>query len=123
PLGTHERFTGFLIEHYGGNFPLWLSPTQVNVIPVGDEHHKAAVAVYDELRALGIRAEIDLSGNGFGKQIRAAKNARSPYFVIIGDKDIAAGKITLESRDKGQIGQITTAELVEKLTNEIKNRS
>ncbi len=123
PLGTHERFIGFLIEHFGGNFPLWLSPVQVNVIPVGDEHHKAATEIYDMLRDLGIRAEIDLTGTNFGKQVRNAKNSRSPYFVIIGDKDIAEGKVTLESRDHGQIGLVTKEELAQRLVEEIKTRA
>ena len=122
PLGTHERFIGFLIEHYGGNFPLWLSPVQVNIIPVGEAHHKEAALIYDELRSLGIRAHIDLSGDNFGKKIRAAKVSRSPYFVIIGDKELAAGKLTLESRDHGQIGQVAKEELVARLIEEIKNR-
>src|SRR6185436_17354668 len=101
PLGTHERFTGFLIEHYGGNFPLWLSPIQVKIIPIGDAHHAKAVEIYDILRKDMVRAEVDLGDEGFGKKVRAAKNMRVPYFIIIGDKDIAVGKVTLESRDAG----------------------
>ena len=123
PLGTHERFLGFLIEHYGGNFPLWLAPVQVKVIPVGDAHVTEAQKVHDALREVMIRSEIDLSNDGFGKKIRNAKNARIPYTIIIGDKDMAVNKVTLESRDKGQIGQLDTQEVLTKLTEEIKNRS
>ena len=121
PLGTHERFIGFLIEHYGGNFPLWLAPVQVKVIPIGDAHVEAAKKVHASLRALMIRSEIDLSNNGFGKKVRNAKNSRVPYFIIIGDKDIEAGKVTLESREK-QIGQMTAEEVVNKFVEEIKER-
>jgi threonyl-tRNA synthetase len=121
PLGTHERFTGFLIEHYGGNFPLWLSPTQVKVIPISENHHAEAVKVRDMLKAQMIRAELDLN-EGFGKQVRHAKQMRIPYFIIIGDKDIAVQKVTLESRDKGNLGQITAEEVVEKLAKEIKEK-
>lgn len=122
PLSTHERFIGFLIEHYGGNFPLWLSPVQVKIIPIGDAHHAKAVEIYDELRKDGVRVEVDLGDEGFGKKVRSAKNMRIPYFIIIGDKDIAAGKVTLESRDAGQIGQLDQAEVISKILGEIKER-
>ena len=122
PLGTHERFIGFLIEHYGGNFPLWLSPVQVRVIPVLETHFDAAQKIHDALRNLMIRSEIDLSNNGFGKKIRNAKNDRVAYTIILGDKDIEAGKVTLESRDKGQIGQLTIEEVLKKFGEEIKER-
>ena len=122
PLGTHERFIGFLIEHYGGNFPLWLAPAQAMIIPVTDGQHAAAADLYVKLRDLGIRAKIDLSKEGFGKKIRQAKTSRAPYFIIIGDKDLAAGKVTLESRDAGQIGQLSAEEVIEKLSKEIRER-
>ncbi|MDQ2932830.1 MAG: threonine--tRNA ligase [bacterium] len=122
PLGTHERFIGFLIEHFGGNFPLWLSPIQVKVIPVLETHFEAAQKIHDALRDNMIRSEIDLSNNGFGKKIRSAKNERATYTIIIGDKDIEAGKVTLESRDHGQVGQLTLEEVVAKLESEIKEK-
>jgi threonyl-tRNA synthetase len=133
-MGSIERFMSILVEHTAGNFPLWLAPVQVNIIPVGgaetseagqggSAQHKVAIEIYDALRALGIRAEIDLSDAGFGKKIRTAKTNRSPYFVIIGDKDLAEGKVTLESRDKGQIGQVTKEALIERLSAEIKKRA
>jgi threonyl-tRNA synthetase len=122
PLGTHERFIGFLIEHYGGNFPLWLAPVQVAVIPVTDANFEAAKKVHESLRALMIRSEFDTSNAGFGKKIRNAKNMHIPYTIIIGDKDMAAGKVTLESRDKGQIGQLTIEEAMKRLGEEILDR-
>ena len=122
PLGTHERFIGFLIEHYGGNFPLWLAPIQVKVIPVGETHFDAAQKVHSSLRAAMIRSEVDLGNDGFGKKIRNAKTARIPYFIIIGDKDMAENKVTLESRDKGQIGQLTAEEVLKRFEEEIKGR-
>jgi len=123
PLGTHERFLGFLIEHYGGNFPLWLAPVQVKVIPIGEAHISEAQKVHDMLREQMIRSEIDLSNDGFGKKIRNAKTDRIPYTIIIGDKDMVVNKVTLESRDKGQVGQLEAEEVVRKLVEEIKNRS
>lgn len=121
-IGSLERVFGFLIEHFGGNFPLWLSPTQVKIIPVGEAHHAKAVEIYDALRGNMVRAEIDLSDEGFGKKIRQAKVSRAPYFIIIGDKDIAVGKVTLESRDAGQIGQLDASEVISKIVSEIKDR-
>ncbi len=122
PLGTHERFIGFLIEHYGGNFPLWLAPTQVKIIPVGDAHHAKAVEIHDILRKNMVRADVDLSDEGFGKKVRQAKTSRAPYFIIIGDKDVAVNKVTLESRDAGQIGQLDQSEVIERILAEIKER-
>lgn len=122
PLGTHERFIGFLIEHYGGNFPLWLAPVQVKIIPVGDAHHAKAVEIHDILRKNMVRADVDLSDEGFGKKVRQAKTSRAPYFIIIGDKDIAVGKVTLESRDAGQIGQISEDEVIKRILTEIKEK-
>jgi threonyl-tRNA synthetase len=122
PLGTHERFIGFLIEHYGGNFPLWLAPVQVKIIPVTEAQHDIARNIHDSLRNKMIRSEVDLSPINFGKKVRNAKNARIPYFIIIGDKDMAMNKITLESRDKGQVGQMSAEEMTKKLENEIVGR-
>lgn len=122
-IGAIERIMAFLIEHYAGKFPLWLSPVQVKVIPVGDAHHAKAAEIHSTLRELGIRSDIDLSNNNFGKKIREAKNELVPYFVIIGDKDLAVSKVTLESRDRGQIGQITEDELKSLLEHEIKAKS
>jgi threonyl-tRNA synthetase len=122
PLSTHERFIGFLIEHYAGNFPLWLAPEQIYVVPVRESNLEKAKEVHSALRKLGIRAKIDLSNDGFGKKVRAAKNMKVPYTIIIGDKDMEVGKITLESRDKGAIGQITIEEAIAKITAEISER-
>lgn len=122
PLSTHERFIGFLIEHYGGNFPLWLAPEQVHVIPVKDSAFAKAEEIYKALRKEGIRAKIDLTSDGFGKKVRKAKDMKVTYSIIIGDKDIEAGKVTLESRDNGNLGQLTSEEVLEKLLREIKDR-
>jgi threonyl-tRNA synthetase len=122
PLSTHERFIGFLIEHYAGNFPLWLAAEQVYVVPVKDSAFPKAEEVYKLLRKNGIRAKVDLTNDGFGKKVRAAKNMKVPYSIIIGDKDIEVGKVTLESRDNGNLGQLSIEEVLEKLVAEIKAR-
>ena len=122
PLGTHERFIGFLIEHYAGNFPLWLSPIQVKVIPVRTNHNEYAKGVYDMLKLKGIRAELDNDDSNLGGKVRGAKNQKIPYWIVVGDKEVEAGKVTLESRDNGQLGQMTADELVSKLSEEITNK-
>jgi threonyl-tRNA synthetase len=122
-MGSIERFLSILIEHTAGKFPLWLSPVQVEIIPVGDAHVDAAKKVHGALRAVSIRSELDDSNAGFGKKVRNAKNALIPYFIIIGDKDLAENKVTLESRDHGQIGQLSADEVIKKLAEENSKRS
>jgi threonyl-tRNA synthetase len=120
PLGTHERFIGFLIEHFAGNFPLWLSPVQVKVIPVRDNHNDYADGVYKMLKENGIRAEFDNAEENLGTKVRDAKNNHLPYWIVVGDKEIAENKVTLESRDAGQLGQMSKDEMLAKLLEEIK---
>ncbi len=120
--GSLERFMAILIEHFAGVFPLWLSPIQVSIIPVRENHNEAAKEIFNKLREIDIKAEVDLSDENMGKKIRSAKNQKIPYTIIIGDKDIEAGKVTLESRDQGAIGQLTIEEVTEKLSKEIKEK-
>lgn len=98
-MGSIERFTAVLFEHLGGNFPLWLSPTQVRIIPVADAHSTYAKEVHEKLLAVGLRAEQDNSNESMGKKIRTAKQERLPFFIVIGDKEVADKKVTLENRD------------------------
>lgn len=122
-MGSIERFFSILIEHTAGIFPLWLAPVQVKVIPVAEAHAEAAKKIHEALRAAVIRSEVDLSNDNFGKKVRAAKTAHIPYFIILGDKDIQAGKVTLESRDKGQVGQLAVEDVLKRLALEIYGRS
>ncbi|MEI6346183.1 MAG: threonine--tRNA ligase [bacterium] len=120
--GSLERFMGIIIEHYAGAFPLWLAPTQVKIIPIGEAHHAAASAAHTALVAAGVRSELCLGNEGFGKLVRQAKTDKIPYFVVIGDKDLAASAVTLESRDKGNLGQMKAEEVVAKLAEEIERK-
>jgi threonyl-tRNA synthetase len=120
--GSLERFMGVMIEHYAGNFPLWLSPVQVKVIPVRENHNEYAKKVFELLRENDIRAEFDDSDINLGTKVRDAKNNKLPYWIVVGDKEIEAEKVTLESRDAGQLGQMNKEELVKKLLEEIKNK-
>jgi len=118
--GSLERVTAVLLEHFEGNLPLWLSPVQVKVIPVRDTHNSKAKEIYDMLMEAGVRAELDDADANLGTKVRDAKTNKIPYWIVLGDKEIEAGKVTLESRDNGQLGQIATEELLAKLKEEIK---
>jgi threonyl-tRNA synthetase len=121
-LGSVERFLGVLIEHYAGAFPLWLSPVQVKVIPVRENHNEYARKIFEFLKENNIRAEFDDADLNLGTKVRDAKNNKLPYWIVVGDKEIEIDKVTLESRDNGQLGQIGKVELVKKLLEEIKNK-
>ena len=102
--GSLERFMGIMIEHFAGNFPLWLAPTQVVVLPVAEAHNTYAEKVRDELLALGVRIELDSSNDSLGKRIRVAKTQKTPYVLVLGDKEVEAGTVTAERRgiEKGE---------------------
>ncbi len=121
--GSLERFLGIIIEHFAGAFPTWLAPVQVKIIPVRENHVEEAKKLATLLRAEDIRVECDISDEGFGKKVRSAKVDLIPYTVIIGDKDMEAGVVTLESRDKGKVGTPTAEELLKMLVEEIKGRN
>ncbi|KND49072.1 MAG: threonine--tRNA ligase [Parcubacteria bacterium C7867-005] len=121
-IGAIERIMAFLIEKYMGAFPLWLAPVQVKVLPIGESQLQYAKEVTNRLKLENIRAELDESNESLGKKIRNAKTEKIPYMLIIGDKEIAENKVTLESRDSGNLGQLSLDELVEKLKSEIKDR-
>ncbi len=119
-IGAIERIMAFIIEKYVGAFPLWLAPTQVRVIPVRENHNEYAQKVHQALMEAGIRSEIDLDDQNLGTKVREAKTNKVPYWIVLGDKEIEANKVSLESRDAGQIGHMSVEELIEKLNSEIK---
>jgi threonyl-tRNA synthetase len=114
-VGAIERIIAFLIEKYAGNFPLWLSPVQVAIIPVAETHNEKATELASDLKKAGFRVEVDNSDDGFGKKVRKAKVDKVPYFVIIGDKEIEENNFTLESRDNGNLGALSADDLKNKL--------
>jgi threonyl-tRNA synthetase len=120
-MGSIERFTAVLIEHLGGNFPLWLSPEQIRILPIAAVHASYARHIYEELKAVGIRASLDDSGDSLGKRIRAAKTERLPYFAVVGDKEMAEKNVTLESR-AGETSVLSTNELGNHLLTEIETK-
>lgn len=121
-IGSPERFMGVLIEHYAGNFPTWLTPVQVKVIPVRENHNEFARTVYENLKTAGIRAELNDADENLGKKVREAKNEKVSYMLIVGDKEVAANAVTVENRDKGNLGQKTVEEFVSEIAKEIKER-
>jgi len=121
-IGSLGRTMAFLIEKYAGAFPTWLSPVQAKVIPIADTHQAFAKEVLQALKDAGIRAEMDESNETLGKKIRDAKTHKVPYLLVIGDQEVASNTATLEGRE-GKIGALTVADIVEKLTTEIKNRA
>jgi|AntRauTorcE11897_2_1112592.scaffolds.fasta_scaffold08570_2 threonyl-tRNA synthetase len=114
-LGSYERFMAILIEHFAGNFPLWLAPIQIKVLPVAEPHFEKGRKVFEQLRSEGYRVEVDDSDDGFGKKVRKAKTEKVTYFIIIGDKELEENKLTLESRDNNQIGTLTYEEVLKNL--------
>ncbi len=122
-MGSIERFLSILIEHTAGNLPFWLSPTQVKVVPVREHHEDKAREVAKALETRGLRVDLDLSAQGFGKKVREAKTLKIPYTIIIGDKDIEAQAVTLESRDHGQVGQLTLDSVLTRLSQENTRRA
>jgi threonyl-tRNA synthetase len=121
-LGSYERFLAILIEHFAGAFPLWLSPVQVKVLPIGEAHHEYAEEVFKALQEAGIRAEMDDSGESLGKKIRGAKVEKVPYFLVIGDNEVKNNQVTLEGRDEGKVGEMSSDDLIKRLLEEIDNR-
>lgn len=120
--GSLERFLSVYIEHCAGNFPLWLSPTQISIIPIRDTHNDYAKTVYEALKLAGIRVDLDDSKEGLGKKVRANKEMKTPYWAVIGDAELANGTVTLEHCTEGKIGEIKIEDLVSKLSEEIKNK-
>ncbi len=98
PLSVHERFMAFLIEHFAGAFPVWLSPVQVKVLPIADRHHAFAQGVVEKLRAAGIRVEFDDSSETLGKKIRNAQMEKVPYMAVIGDSEVDSGSVAVRKR-------------------------
>lgn len=122
-MGSIERFMATLIEHLGGNFPLWLAPVQVAIAPISDAHHAFAKEVGDALMALDIRTKLFLENDSLGKKIREAKVAKIPYALVIGDQEVADKKVTLENREKGKVGQFSISDLLALLGKEISEKS
>jgi threonyl-tRNA synthetase len=122
PLGTHERFIGFLLEHYAGKFPLWLAPVQVKILPISDKFLSYAENLLSQLKNNDIRAEIDDRSEKIGKKIRDTELAKIPLMLIIGEKEVNDKKVSLRRQGKGDEGVKDLSEVVEMVQDEIRNK-
>jgi threonyl-tRNA synthetase len=118
-FGSLERFIGILTEHYGGAFPLWLAPVQVKVLPIADRHHDWARAVADRLSEAGARVQVDERNEKIGYKIREAQLEKIPYMLVIGDREVAAGTVSVRSREAGDQGSLPLEEFVRRVVEEI----
>ena len=121
-MGSIERFLSMLIENIAGNFPLWLAPEQVRILPIGEGHQAYAKILETTLGKASIRVSVDASSESLGKRIRNAKLQKIPYLIVVGDKEVSTDTLSLESRDRGQLGSIDTDTLIIQLHTEIADK-
>lgn len=122
PLGTHERFIGFLLEHYAGKFPLWLAPLQVKILPISDKFMDYANTILQKLKKADIRVEIDDRNEKIGKKIRDTELAKVPYMLVIGEKEMNEGKVAVRRQGKGDAGAKDVDTLIAELVEEVRER-
>lgn len=130
PLGSHERFVAFLIEHYGANFPTWLAPIQVRIIPISDRHSDYAIAIRDRLLAAdvvtgtqGLRVDADLASERMQKKIRNGQMSKIPYMLVVGDNELANETVAVRLRDGTDLGSMTVDAFLERIKREIGDRA
>jgi len=122
PLGTHERFIGFLLEHYAGKFPVWLAPLQAKILPISDKFMPYAQEVLAELRKAGVRAEIDDRNEKIGKKIRDTELMKVPYMLVIGEKEMTEGQLSIRRQGKGDLGMMDKTAFISQIHQEIVER-
>jgi threonyl-tRNA synthetase len=122
PLGTHERFIGFLLEHYAGKFPVWLAPLQVKILPITDKSLEYAQSLLGMLKNADIRAEVDDRSEKIGKKIRDTELAKVPYMLVVGEKEMNDRKVAVRRQGKGDLGAKGIEEFIAEVKQEIKER-
>jgi threonyl-tRNA synthetase len=122
PLGTHERFIGFLLEHYAGKFPAWLAPLQVKILPISDKFSDYAKTVLQKLKKADIRAEIDDRNEKIGKKIRDTELIRVPYMLVVGEKEMNENMVAIRRQGKGDLGVNTVDAFMQELLEEVRER-
>ncbi len=120
--GSIERFIGILIEHFAGKFPLWLAPNQVKLLPIADRHLDYALEIKSQLEKEGIRVALDERHESVGYKIRQARMERTPYIVVLGDKEVEERTLSVRSRDKGELGAVQISDFISDLVDEIKTK-
>ena len=122
PLGTHERFIGFLLEQYAGKFPLWLAPVQVKVLPISDKFLDYAKTISEKLKKADIRAEVDDRNEKIGKKIRDTELLKIPYMLVIGEKEMNENKVAVRRQGKGDLGVKDIGDFLKDVTEEARER-
>ncbi|WP_431216043.1 threonine--tRNA ligase [Puia sp. P3] len=122
PLGTHERFIGFLLEHYAGKFPVWLAPLQVKILPITDKSLEYAQSLLVSLKNADIRVEVDDRSDKIGKKIRDTELAKVPYMLVVGEKEMNENKVAVRRQGKGDLGVQGIEEFIAQVQKEIKER-
>jgi threonyl-tRNA synthetase len=122
-MGSYERFIGILLEHYGGELPVWLAPVQAIVLPIADRHNEHGQTVVDRLRAAGARAELDDRTESVSRKIRDAELRKIPYMLVVGDREQESDELGLREHRRGDAGSVAFPEFADRLTAEIKTRS
>jgi threonyl-tRNA synthetase len=122
PLGTHERFIGFLLEHYAGKFPTWLAPLQVKILPISDKFADYARKVSEQLKKADIRSEVDERNEKIGKKIRETELMKVPYMLVVGEKEMNEEKVSVRRQGKGDVGVKTIEDFTREISEEIKER-
>lgn len=121
--GSMERFMGILIEHFAGKFPVWLSPVQVSILPISDKFNDYAYEIMNELKEKGIRVDVDARAEKIGYKIREAQLQRTPYMLVVGEKEVDNRAVSVRKRDEGDIGQMSVSEFEERIFEEIKTKA
>jgi threonyl-tRNA synthetase len=121
-LGSLERFFGVLIEHYAGAFPVWLNPVQATIIPIADRHLEYAARVLEELKAAGLRVELDDRGERMNSKIRDAQNQKIPYMLVIGDKEQEDNLVALRLRNGENPGPMPVSEFIARAQSDIEKK-
>jgi threonyl-tRNA synthetase len=121
-MGSFERFIGILIEHYAGEFPLWLAPVQAIVLPIADRHSEHAASVVETLRDQGLRVKLDERSESIAKKIREAELLKVPYMLVIGDQEVESGAVAVRRHREGDLGSLAVGEFAERALHEIADR-
>ncbi len=122
PLGTHERFIGFLLEHYAGKFPAWLAPLQAKILPISDKFMDYAKDILQKLKKADIRAEIDDRNEKIGKKIRDTELMKVPYMLVVGEKEMNENKVSIRRQGKGDLGAKSADEFLNEIVEEVRER-
>ncbi|MFS8540990.1 MAG: threonine--tRNA ligase, partial [Tissierellales bacterium] len=122
-LGSIERFLGILIEHFAGKFPVWIAPVQAIVLPISDKFNDYAYEIKKEMEQKGLRVEVDDRAEKIGYKIREARLQRIPYMLVVGEKEVENRLVSVNKRDKGDIGQYSLDDFMNMILEEVENKS